>query len=68
MNELQSQYLVTLCDPFLLGCVREKKSVSEQGSAVSCSYYSLPSGREYCGAFQTFETEQILALLRLLFV
>ena len=55
--------------PFLLGCVREKKICYGAGQYRVISLIILfLAGRLYCGGFQTFETEQILALLRLLFV
>ena len=41
MNEVHIQYLVTLSDPL---SPSRKKSNAWQGSAVSCSDYSLHSG------------------------
>ena len=41
MKELQIQYLLKLCDPLSSSW---KKSDAEQGSALSCFDYSLPSG------------------------
>ena len=41
MNEVHIQYLVTLSDPL---SPSRKKSNAWQGSAVSCSDYSPPSG------------------------